>query len=189
MYEELELKVKVRGFDDLLNELSESGAEFIEGRLERDIFLDTKGDKLKKNDSCLRLRIDTAGEKQTVFLTFKGPKEKTEVKRRKEINVKVSEADAIERLLLALGYAKKFVLEKKRRIWRLKGCEVSLDEVPLVGNFVEIEGADTRSISQVQKTLGLDNLKHIEDSYPMLAERELALRGIDEHEILLSGQC
>ena len=63
------------------------------------------------------------------------------------------------------------VVEKKRRVWQLGGCEVALDRLPLLGDFVEIEGPDDEKIADVQERLGLAYLPHILESYACLTER------------------
>ena len=64
-------------------------------------------------------------------------------------------------------------VEKKRCLWRLDGCEVALDDVPLLGNFVEIEGPDVEKITHVQKRLGLADVPHIPRSYASLIRDKL----------------
>ena len=75
--------------------------------------------------------------------------------------------------MLALGYKKTMTLEKKRRIWKLDECEIDLDELPLLGSFVEIEGPDSKKIAEVQRNLGLSKLSHIPETYTALIENKL----------------
>ena len=73
---------------------------------------------------------------------------------------------------MALEYEKVLVFEKKRRIWRLGDCKIALDELPLLGSFVEIEGPDDKKIADVQKNLGLADLPHITESYASLVAKK-----------------
>ena len=73
---------------------------------------------------------------------------------------------------MGINYEKKMSIEKKRRLWRLGDCEVALDELLLLGCFVEIEGPDERTIADVQKTLGLSLLPHIQKSYAALMRKK-----------------
>jgi adenylate cyclase class 2 len=59
-------------------------------------------------------------------------------------------------------------VEKKRRLWQLGGCSVALDQLPSLGDFVEIEGPDENTITNVQQDLGLADLSHIGKSYAQL---------------------
>ena len=87
--------------------------------------------------------------------------------------MEITDGDSIEKLLLAIGYEKAIVFEKKRRVYRLGGCEVALDELPLLGSFVEIEGPDGEKIADVQKNLGLSDLPSIKESYAGLMAAKL----------------
>jgi predicted adenylyl cyclase CyaB len=98
-------------------------------------------------------------------LTYKGAKEKSNYKKRQEIEIEVGDADTMQKLLSALGYEQKLCVEKKRRLWRFEGCEVALDKLRKLGDFVEIEGPDDKQIARVQESLGLSELKHIPKSY------------------------
>jgi adenylate cyclase class 2 len=69
------------------------------------------------------------------------------------------------------------VYQKKRQVWRLGGCEVALDELPLLGTFVEIEGPNEKKIADVQKKLGLEDLPHIHQSYAALMQKQIRRRG------------
>ena len=59
-------------------------------------------------------------------------------------------------------------MEKRRRLWRLGGCEVALDELPTLGSFVEIEGPDDERITDVQARLKLAKLPHVAKSYAQM---------------------
>ncbi len=47
-----------------------------------------------------------------------------------------------------------------------------MDELPLLGSFLEIEGPDDKKIADVQKNLGLANLPHITESYASLVAKK-----------------
>ena len=108
-----------------------------------------------------------------------------EITKKKEIEIEVADGDSFEELFSALGYEKALVFEKKRKIWRLGECEVALDELPLLGCFVEIEGPDSESIADVQKNLGLSDLSHVVDSYACLMQQMLHQLGKEERQVLL----
>jgi adenylate cyclase class 2 len=99
--------------------------------------------------------------------------------------VKVDDAGAVESLLGALGYEKALAFNKRRRAWQLLDCEVALDELPLLGVFVEIEGPGSDVIARVQTMLGLSAASHIMDSYACLIDRELSRAGRTDREVRL----
>jgi len=169
---EIEAKLKVESHEEIIKKLTELGAEFLAEQLQTDSYFDDANRTLTETDRCLRLRRQSAGDEEKVFLTYKGAREKDEFKKRREIEIEVGDADSAEKLLSALAYEKVLVFEKRRRIWRLGGCKVALDELPLLGSFVEIEGPDDKKIADVQRNLGLADLPHIGKSYASLVAKK-----------------
>ena len=182
---EIEAKLKVDSLQEIVERLAELGAEFSEEQMQKDYYFDDANRTLTKADECLRLRRQLTGDDEKVFLTYKGAREKGKFKKRQEIEIEIKSADSAENLFLALGYEKALVFEKKRRIWRLGECEVALDELPLLGFFLEIEGPDGEKIADVQKKLGLENLPHISESYATLVAEKLHQLGKSEREVFL----
>jgi len=177
MHIEVEAKLKVDSLEQVAAKLTELGAEFRQEQLQIDNYFDDANRVLTKTDRCLRLRRLLAGKSERFFLTYKGAKEKNEFKKRQEIEIEVEDGNSAEKLLLLLGYNKALVFEKKRRIWRFGECEVALDELPLLGSFVEIEGPDGEKIADVQRNLGLSDLPPILESYASLMEEKLRQLG------------
>ena len=165
MYSEIEAKLKVDSLDEVETRLKDLGAEFIEERFQSDCHYDDVEATLTNSDRCLRLRRQTAGQYTRYFLTFKGAKEQSNFKKRQEIEIEIADAESTEKLLMALGYDKTLSVEKKRRLWRFHGCDIALDNLQLLGDFVEIEGPDDEVITEVQKNLSLGSLSHIPKSY------------------------
>ena len=172
MRTEIEAKLKVDSLQEIVEKLDGLGAEFLEEQMQIDNYFDDANSKLTKTDRCLRLRRRLVGKNKRFFLTYKGAKEKNEFKKRQEIEIEIEDGDSAEKLLLLLGYNKALMFEKKRRIWRFGECEVALDELPLLGSFVEIEGPDGEKIADVQMELGLADLPHITESYASLVAKK-----------------
>jgi adenylate cyclase class 2 len=185
MHEEIEAKLKVDSLEEVESRLRECGGSFVRETVQTDIYFDTPEQRLTRSDECLRLRCDQAGQRERLILTYKGPKQQDDYKKRTEIEVEVKEAEATELLLAALGYRKALAFDKRRRLWRLRDCEVALDELPLLGVFVEIEGPDSHTILQVQEMLGLARVPHIMDSYATLIDQELSRLGGEQREVYL----
>ena len=170
---EIEAKLKVDSLSEIEHKLVELGARFLCKQLQTDYFFDDVNATLTKTDKCLRLRKQIVGKSESYFLTYKGAKEKSNLKKRQEIESEIIDIDSIQKLLLALGYEQVLVIEKKRNIWQFGNCEVALDRLPLLGDFVEIEGPDEEIIAHVQNCLGLINLPHIPKSYASLLMEQL----------------
>ena len=173
---EIEAKLKVDSLQEIESKLRQLGAEFLAEQLQTDFHFDDTGGTLIKTDKCLRLRQQKSGENEQFFLTYKGPKEKSNFKKRQEIEIEIEDMDSMQKLLTTLGYEVALSVEKKRQLWKLGGCEVALDELPVLGNFVEIEGPSDDEITNVQESLGLANLSHIPKSYAHLTKDELRRR-------------
>ncbi|MBN2020323.1 MAG: class IV adenylate cyclase [Sedimentisphaerales bacterium] len=184
MYIEIEAKLKVDSLAEAARRLKAAGAEFKRKRLHTDTYFDDTKGTLRKADRALRIRKQLIGRKEQVVITYKGPRQKGRFKRRQEIQFKVGNAESAEMFLFALGYKKALVFQKKRRVWRLDRCEVALDELPLLGSFVEIEGPNEKTISRVQRKLGLSDLPHIKESYATLMQKRKRQLGISEKEVL-----
>ena len=91
------------------------------------------------------------------------------IKRQREDETEVSDADALALILDALGLRPALVYEKRRTTWRIGDAEVMLDELPF-GWFVEIEGAE-ETIRAAQRTLALDEAEVEHATYPELTQR------------------
>jgi len=173
MCTEIEAKLKIEAPEQIERRLVELGAEFIAELSQTDYHFDDAKATLKKGDKALRLRRQVAADSTQLLMTYKGPKEKSNFKKRQEIEFDLADADAAGKLLGALGYHKTLVVEKTRRLWRFGGCEVALDRLELLGDFLEIEGPDDEKINSVQKSLGLSDLPHIPKGYAALTKARL----------------
>jgi adenylate cyclase class 2 len=182
---EIEAKLKVDSLETVERRLRACGATVVRETVQTDTYFDTPEGKLTRSDECLRLRGEKIEQRERLVLAYKGPKQLDDYKKRVEIELQVSEAGATEMLLAALGYRKALAFNKRRRLWRLGGCEVALDELPLVGVFVEIEGPDSGTISRVQEMLELSNVPHTKDSYASLIDGELSRLGRECREVYL----
>lgn len=173
MYTEIEAKLKVDSLQQVEDKLAELGAEFVEEQLQKDCYFDDAQRSMTKSGKCLRLRRQATAEGEKIFLAYKGAREKDQFKKRQEIETEIADTDAAEKLLSVLGYKKVLSFEKKRRVWQFGGCSVALDELPLLGNFIEIEGPDDTKIYNVQENLDLADLPHIPESYAALVAEKL----------------
>lgn len=182
MYTEIEAKLKVDSLGDVEQRLRELQAEFVAEQNQMDIHFDDAGSRLAKSDQCLRLRRQEVDGDTKYFLTYKGAKEQSNFKKRREVEIEISDADSIQVILESLGYKRALSVEKKRMLWRLGGCEIALDELPGLGTFVEIEGPDDKTITAVQENLGLSSCRHIAKSYAGLIKAGLEESGVKDKQ-------
>ncbi len=174
---EIEKKVKVESLEDVAGRLREAGAEYAGQVTQRDVYLDDEKGSLRKGDRGLRVRVEEGEGTERILVTYKGPREKAKFKRRAEVEVEVGDAGLAEEVFGQVGYGRKMAVEKKREIWRMGGCLVCLDDVQLLGTFVEIEGADDEAIEAAAERLGLAESEHIGEGYAAMTRRKLESEG------------
>jgi adenylate cyclase class 2 len=182
---EIEAKMKVADLKAIAQTLKKVGAKRKGSEYETNIFFDTEKDSLKKAGKGLRLRIakNLSTQKTRYIITFKGPLQKGKLKTRQEIEMNVEDADAAINLFAALGFERKLSFEKRRETWNFQHCEVVLDELPLLGTYVEIEGPSNRQVMSARKALGLDKLPLIQTGYISMLATYLKDHRIADHEI------
>ena len=117
-----------------------------------------------------------------MIITHKGPRAKSEIKTRQETELTVDNARAAKDLLTILGFSKRASFEKRREKWTLDDCHIELDEVPMLGRFVEIEGPDETKVLAVRKKLGLDGEPLVRESYISMLRQHVEAEGMNmEH--------
>ncbi len=185
MPDEQEAKLRVADHDDVLRRLRDASAELIEDVRITDVYFDAEDARLRESDRGLRLRVrePVDGGERRARLTYKGPRRTgRNVKVRPEIETDVADADAVERILSAVGLPPAMRIEKRRTSYRLDDCRVELDELPLLGTFVEVEGADEAAIDAVCERLGLTG-ERIMEAYTHLLCEHCRRHGLDGREI------
>lgn len=148
-------------YDEVLESLTEMGAEYLGEDFEENILF---GNEYLKQKQAL-LRVRRIGEK--TILTFKATTdENLAVKKRIEYETQVADFSAIQNIINGLGFGNGMVYEKRRKSFHFKRVEVVLDELPF-GLFMEIEGAIT-AIAEAEMYLGADEFEVEYKSYPRL---------------------
>ncbi len=164
---ESEIKVPVPDLAPVRSRLAANGASRVsELHDEMNVLFDDDDGRLASSGCALRVRR----ARGRGILTFKGsPAFEGAVKRREEIEIEVSDADAAERILGRLGFRPRFRYAKRREEFRCVGCLVALDETP-IGSFVEIEG-DPAAIAVCAALVGLRHADAERRSYAGLYRR------------------
>jgi len=168
VFTEIEAKLQVASHVSVRAKLNTLGAEYLTDQQQEDLYYDDTQTNLVRADKALRLRIQKTDLGQQFYITYKGPKQTDNLKKRREIEFTVGDAQAAQQFLAALGYQPKITVKKSRQVWRYKECLVGLDHLPELGFFVEIEGPDSQRIRQVQRDLELTECEHIQESYACL---------------------
>lgn len=160
---ETEVKLKVPTLDGLDERFLEAGFVLRHPlQLECSVLWD-RGTELLAQGCALRVRR-YAGE---VCLTWKGARiPDALLKIRPEEETRVADADALERILSALGFQPILRMEKRRAVLERGDLVACLDEAPF-GCFLELEGT-AEAIHHAMDALGLDAAAVETRSYPAL---------------------
>lgn len=160
---ETEIKLRLPNLEGLQTRLEKLGFRLtVPAQTEISTLWDREG-RLRERGSALRIRRFDG----RAWITWKGPRIPDPLlKIRPEIETEVSDPDALEAILEALGFAPAMRMEKTRAV--LEGPELlaCLDQTPF-GCFLELEGEDT-SIRSAMDALGLGPELAETRSYPEL---------------------
>ncbi|MFK7788195.1 MAG: class IV adenylate cyclase [Phycisphaeraceae bacterium] len=167
---EIEAKMRLHNPDALIARLEELGATLKDKLSETNSYFDTPLGSLKSTDQGLRTRVEVANagspdQTITTRITHKGPRTMGQLKSRLESELDVDNARDAAVLLGALGYQHVLSFEKRRVRYLLDDCLVELDELPVIGRFVEIEGNSEAAVIAVREKLGLADEPIIRSSY------------------------
>lgn len=99
-------------------------------------------------------RVRDEGDKVT--MTYKHHFEANSALGTEEIELVVDSFDAAVAYMEKLGFRNMLQQENYREAWRKDGVEVTLDEWPVIGGFVEVEGPDEQIVKDTCTNLGFD---------------------------------
>ncbi|HWB11004.1 MAG TPA: class IV adenylate cyclase [Pirellulales bacterium] len=157
---EVECKYRIPGTAAaLMGRVEQLGGKFGDVELQVDTYYSHPCRDFAQTDEALRIR--RVGDK--AYVTYKGPKVDQQTKTRKEIELElVGDVTGVldhATLLEALGFRPVAKVTKKRQaaeiVWQAHPVEIALDEVDLVGRFVELEmAADDDGLDAARRSLG-----------------------------------
>jgi len=175
---EVEAKFRLADPDAMRRALDAAGAQASETVLEHNTYYDRPDGSLRRADCGLRLRTAEGPDGTTrTTMTYKGPRRTGELKVRPEAEVLVDGLAAAEELLAGLGFVPTMAFQKRRRNFQLGDAVVSLDELPELGFFLEIEAPDAGAVQAARRVLGLANAPTVTDTYVALVGRHLGPGG------------
>ena len=201
MSRETEIKLRITdlpAFRRTLVKLGARSAARAGGRVhEHNVLFDTTSNQLQQRGQLLRIRTETRAatgtlrkQVQRVVLTFKRPVGGVDQdvdgvgahKVREEIELVVSDGEAMVRIFEGLGMRPWFRYEKFRTTYRLpkarrwaEGLLIEVDETP-IGTFAELEGPG-RAIDRAAEALGFAKRDYIVANYFVLYREECRRRG------------
>lgn len=161
---EKKFRLTTRQRDAVLKRLPALGAELEGEDFEENTLFN--GAPLEVGTCVLRLRRVDGKATLTYKRALPGI---SSIKQRREEETTVADPEAMEAILVALGFTPALVYEKRRQTWRLGNTEIVIDVLPF-GLFMEIEGR-VSDIRAVERKLGLKGLKSESATYPQLTRK------------------
>jgi len=125
-----------------------------------------RGGRLDFGGCALRLR--RIGKRAILTFKVRLPTS-SPIKHQQEEETEVARPDALNKILVALGFRRALVYEKRRRRWKLGKAEIAIDELPF-GLFMEIEASE-KQIIRVEKVIGAETLPAVMETYPTLTSK------------------
>jgi len=143
MAKEVEIRAVVENPESIVRTLINMGFAKKARISQKDIMLDNPDGNLFKSGQKIRIRI----EGEHAELTYKGHFEgNKDASRRTEVSMKLipTEVDSAISIFHALGYPVLFTVPKDRECFDRDGIKVTIDNWPIIGWLVEIEGEEGR---------------------------------------------
>jgi adenylate cyclase class 2 len=187
---EIEAKMKVASLAVIRDRLIALDAKLVGEFLERNTFFDTEDRSLLAADEGLRVRRnhELSSGKETCTITFKGPRQHGQLKSREETEVTAGSFESASALIERLGFTRVLSFEKRRDTWKLDGCEVDLDELPMLGTYVEIEGPREEAVLKVREKLQLSDRPLVRASYISMLMTSLQEQGQPMNDVLFPSE-
>jgi adenylate cyclase class 2 len=184
MAHEIEVKFKVDSHPPIRRALNRLGAQYVATVVQEDSYYDTPDKDLLASQSGLRIReikvlrsASGARPNGQPVLTYKGPLQAgRKAKVRREIETHFETPNSIRQILQALDHHLILSFQKRRTTYRLGRCVIELDELPLLGTFVEVEGPSERLVVSVAGKLGLAG-ESIKTSYAHMIAKAAQVAG------------
>jgi len=154
---EIEVKAKVEDPERIRQRLDDLGCKLLKKVHQKDTYFKSHFRSFKKTGEVLRIRKQIPGGD---VITFKGPRLRSKIKAREEIEVKIENSVEAIRLLEKLGFEPWITVEKEREEYQFNKFTLSLDRVKGLSHFIEIETKieETQSKLEVEhEILGLLN--------------------------------
>lgn len=164
MPKEIETKFKIESTDTFKRNLKKIGAIFISEEFEEDTYY-------RSPAGCPyfgTIRLRAISNKGTFTIKDSTQRKKSRIyKVRNELEVSVNDVKTFNNIVQKLGFIPCFRKEKIRETYRWKDAKISIDKLPFISFYVEIEASKKR-IEEVVSLLDLDIKKAIPDTYMKL---------------------
>lgn len=162
MPKEIETKFKINNPAEVKKALKNLGARFVSRELEKDVYYKSPFPFF----GAIRLRR-IGGKGLFTIKTEDAKSASSRYKVRDEFEIEVDDARIFANMLRRLKFKPIFRKEKMRESYRWHDVNISIDELPCLGFYVEIEAAK-KTIQKTARLLGLEINNAIPDTYMQL---------------------
>ena len=152
---EVEVKAKIRSFDEMRKRLDEINAIKVKTEHQEDRYFNSPVRDFAQTDEALRIRETKSEEKHNLFITYKGPKIDAKSKTREEVEMGIEDADKASKIFENLGFKEVRTVVKDREYYKYENYEISLDNVHGLDPYMEIEISleDNSDYSKAQESI------------------------------------
>ena len=152
---EVEVKAKIRSFDEMRKRLDEINAVKVKTEHQEDRYFNSPVRDFAQTDEALRIRETKSEEKHNLFITYKGPKIDAKSKTREEVEMGIEDADKASKIFENLGFNEVRTVVKDREYYQYENYEISLDNVHGLEPYMEIEISleDNSDYSKAQESI------------------------------------
>lgn len=147
-----------------------------------DEYFDTTDRQLKKQDLVIRIR--TNGNKKIIALKSPRVELSSGMNERIELEFLSADGESVQEQLERQGLSPIEASEKERWTFVHGDCEIFLDRLPFIGNFIEIEGPSEEAINKIVQLLEISSCTVVKKNYG-----ELMLDKFQELNLPLSNIC
>ncbi len=157
---EIELKFKVDNLEDVIKTLEENACKISASIYQNDTIYVKDLLDVESKAGSVWLRVRKTND--TVELNCK--KQAKQKMESEEIEFEVSSEEKANAFLSAIGFKKWVTVTKERRYTKYKDCNVCIDQVKDLGNFVELEFLiqDENDINYEEELLSIAKKLHID---------------------------
>jgi adenylate cyclase class 2 len=157
--DEIEIKFRLSDPDEIRRQLKSVGAVLNGKVFERNVTFDDAAREFGNDMNMLRVRDDGH-----ITITFKEKPRDHRFMKRREINLKTEDFQKSIDMIKSLGFLPVWSYEKHRENWILGKTLITVDRLPFIGDWMEIEGPE-KEIDKTIKLLGLSHKDGVKKTY------------------------
>ncbi|MFA5777993.1 MAG: class IV adenylate cyclase [Candidatus Paceibacterota bacterium] len=147
---EVEVKARVKNFDEIIPKLKELGCVLSEPIMQDDYIFNQKGIDLYKGHGDLSVLRIREQDKKIIFTLKKNRSNELDCI---EKEIEVNDKNTLKEIIELLGFESNVEVHKKRIKTNYKDYEICLDEVDGLGTYIEVEKMSDEDGEKVQEEL------------------------------------